>query len=298
MTVLFEQLGLLFMFLILGFVFGKSRLIDSNHSKVLSSVCVYLFLPCTIFKSFARGFTPSYIKGNYIMILASAAVLLVLVAFAYFFSKILSKDEYERKVFRYSIIIPNYGYMGYALAEGVFGAAGLLDTIVFGIPVSLYIYTFGYCMLTNTKLTPKRLLNPITMAIVVGIIFGLSEIQLPHILNTFVDKSSACMSPVCMLLTGLCISEFDMKKMFGDIRVYIICIISLLVIPLSVMGVFKLFGNESLVRAATVLYAMPCGLNTIVFAKLVGEDSSIGAKLALISNLMCCLTIPLCLSLI
>jgi len=159
MTVLFEQLGLLFMFLILGFVFGKSRLIDSNHSKVLSSVCVYLFLPCTIFKSFARGFTPSYIKGNYIMILASAAVLLVLVAFAYFFSKILSKDEYERKVFRYSIIIPNYGYMGYALAEGVFGAAGLLDTIVFGIPVSLYIYTFGYCMLTNTKLTPKRLLK-------------------------------------------------------------------------------------------------------------------------------------------
>ena len=101
-----------------------------------------------------------------------------------------------------------------------------------------------------------------------------------------------------MLLTGLCISEFDMKKMFGDARVYIICVISLLVIPLSVMGVFKLFGNEGLVRAATVLYAMPCGLNTIVFAKLVGEDSSIGAKLALISNLMCCLTIPLCLSLI
>lgn len=298
MTDLFEQLGLLFMFLLLGFVFGKTHLVNIGHTKILSNICVYLFLPCTIFKSFSRGFTPEYIKGNYVMILVSLAILVVLVTFAHFFSGVLTKDEYERKVFKYSIVIPNYGYMGYALAEGVFGAAGLLDTIVFGIPVSLYIYTFGYCMLTNTKLTPKRLLNPITMAIAVGIVFGLAEIQLPAVLNTFVEKASGCMSPVCMLLTGMCISEFDLKKMFGDIRIYIIGLISLLIIPLSVTGFLKLFGNEGITRAAAVLYSMPCGLNTIVFAKLVGEDSSTGAKLALISNIMCCVTIPLCLSFI
>lgn len=298
MTVLFEQLGLLFMFLIIGYAFGKSGIIDTKHTKILSNICVYLFLPCTTLKAFARGFTPSYIKNNYVMIFVSVAILAVLVTFAYFLSGALTKDEYERKVFRYSIVVPNYGYMGYALAEGVFGADGLLDVVVFAIPVSMYIYTFGYCMLTNSRVTPKRLLNPTSMAIVVGIILGLSGIGLPGVLDTFVEKSSSCMSPVCMLLTGMCISEFKLKEMFSDARVYVVCILSLLVIPISVCCLLKLFGMPSLTRAATVLYAMPCGLNTIVFAKLVGKDGSTGAKLALISNLMCCLTIPLCLSLI
>ena len=49
---------------------------------------------------------------------------------------------------------------------------------------------------------------------------------------------------------------------------------------------------------AVLMYAMPCGLNTIVFPKLVGEDCSTGATLALMSNLLAVITIPLCISLL
>jgi len=42
-----------------------------------------------------------------------------------------------------------------------------------------------------------------------------------------------------------------------------------------------------------VLLAMPCGLNTIVFPKIVGEKCDIGAGLAFVSNIAACITIPL-----
>jgi predicted permease len=48
--------------------------------------------------------------------------------------------------------------------------------------------------------------------------------------------------------------------------------------------------------AAVMMACMPCGLNTIVFPKLVGEDCKIGARLALLTHLFSCFTIPVWLS--
>ena len=47
-----------------------------------------------------------------------------------------------------------------------------------------------------------------------------------------------------------------------------------------------------------LLYAMPCGLNTIVFPKMVGEDCRPGASMAMISTVACLLTIPLCMQIL
>lgn len=52
-----------------------------------------------------------------------------------------------------------------------------------------------------------------------------------------------------------------------------------------------------IVRIATLFYALPCGLNTIVFAKMVDADCSIGASLAFLSNIFACVTIPIVVSL-
>ena len=44
-----------------------------------------------------------------------------------------------------------------------------------------------------------------------------------------------------------------------------------------------------------MVLAMPCGMNTIVFPKLVGEDCKPGAALAFITTVLCIVTIPICL---
>ena len=57
----------------------------------------------------------------------------------------------------------------------------------------------------------------------------------------------------------------------------------------------KLLGFEELVLPALMVLAMPCGMNTIVFPKLVGEDCKPGAALAFITTILCIVTIPICL---
>ena len=63
----------------------------------------------------------------------------------------------------------------------------------------------------------------------------------------------------------------------------------------AMLLVLKLLGLNWLVLPALMVLAMPCGMNTIVFPKLVGQDCKPGAALAFITTLSCIATIPLCM---
>ena len=295
----FEQLGLLLAFMSIGYFFGKSGLIDHNHSKVLSVAGVYLFLPCTIFNSFSKNFTRDNLNVYAPLLIGSLLILLVLYFFARFTSGLFVREGYERKIFLYSMIVPNYGYMGYAMAEGLFGPVGLLELIIFSLPVSLYTYTLGFAMLTKRPISLKKLLNPVNVAVLLGVAVGLFSIQLPNVANLFLSKSAACMAPVSMLLAGLTVSQFNFKALLLNKKAYVMCALRLLVIPLAIFFVLRaITDNTVLIRTALLFYCMPCGMNTIVFPKLVDEDCSIGASLALLSNVLSMVTIPLCVALL
>lgn len=298
MLIILEQMGILFLFVIVGLAFGKKSIISPQQAKGLSALAVNLFFPCTIFKAFYSNFKlDNLVKYNTVIIL-SGIILVIVAISAHFISKIIAKESYEKKVYEYSLIVPNYAYVGYALAEGLFGTEGLLNMVICAMPVSVYIYTIGYGKLMKQTLSLKRLLNPAMITMVAGVIVGITGISLPNFIEVSVAKASACMAPIAMILTGLTISEFNIKEMLTDKKVYIITAIRLIIIPLFVMLVLKQFFSAEIVRCITLLYAMPCGLNTILFAKLVDENYKIGAKLAVVSNVFSIITIPIFLSLI
>lgn len=288
----FGQVFILFAFAAVGFILAKLSLVKPEHSGILSKLIVYVFFPCNVFKTFATSFDLEYIKDNYALLVVSLCAILVIGVSAFFASKLFSKDKYERCVFEYSLTIPNSGYLGYPLGEALLGAAGLMDMMLFAIPVQIYIYTYGYARLTKRTLSPKKLINSVTVSMALGIVFGLLEIDLPKIPLTFLNNASACVGPVSMLLAGIAISEFGVKLLFSENRAYILSAFRLVLIPLLVGGVAALAFGRGVGVIAALYYAMPCGLNTIVFAKAVDEPCRSGASLVFVSTLFACITIP------
>jgi predicted permease len=103
------------------------------------------------------------------------------------------------------------------------------------------------------------------------------------------------MSPVSMLLMGMVISQYKLRELLTIPQNYVIIAMRLVVIPCVVVAVLKLLKLEMLVLPTLMVLAMPTSMNTIVFSKLMGQDSKPGASMALISTILCCATIPLCL---
>ena len=298
MSIIIQQLLVLYIFLLLGFFFGKWKREQQNRMGILSFLLVNLFLPAKVFNTFSKNFTKSYITENGKTIIVSVSLLLFLVVFSLLIAKLLTKDKYEQKVYRYSLTLANYAYMGYALCESIFGESGLTDLILFCIPFAIYTYTFGYAMLTGNGKTLKKLLNPMTGAIILGIVFGLTGLELPNVLTSVLSSSSACVAPLSMLLVGITLSAFRVRELVCDIKAYILVAIRLLVIPATVFGLCKLFSLDFVIMPAVMMSCMPCGLNTIVFPKLINEDCLTGAKLAMLSHLFSVATIPLWLTLV
>ena len=298
MKIIIEQVLILFIFGAVGFMLAKLGIVKKEHSGVLSKLLVYVFLPANIVKTFAKNFTVGYLRANYLIVLVSLAIILLLCAVMHFTAKLFSRDGGERGIYEYSLIIPNFGYMGYAFAEALFGGSGLMDAMMLAIPMSVYTYTIGFCLLSGKRMSFKSLINPTMITLLVGMLIGITGLGgiMPDFAYNLLDKASVCMAPVSMLLAGIVISEFGIRRMLADARVYIITALRLFIVPMAIGGVLTLLSVQSyIIAAAVVLYAMPCGLNTIVFVRNAGGNCEIGAGLAFVSNIVAIVSIPVVL---
>ena len=257
---------------------------------------VNIFLPCKIFISLSENFSFGYLVIKWKTFIFSVFMLIFLHILSSILVRSIGKTNYEKKVYEYSLTISNYAYMGYALIENIFGNKALADMIFFCIPFAIYTYTIGYLKLTENKICVKKLLNPMTFAILSGIFFGACVIELPYIIQKVTQLSSACSGPISMLLTGMVLSTFRVRDLLMHFRDYIIILFRLVLIPLSVFFICKLSDYNDVLRTALFVTAMPTGLNTIVFAQNTKNPPDIGARLAFLSHLFSCITIPIWLS--
>lgn len=297
MSIVFEQVLVLFAFAAVGYALAKCGVVKSGHADLLSKLLVYVFLPASVFKTFSQNCTVAYVGENYALILASFAIVLSLMLLARLGTYLFCRRSPERGVYEYSVMTPNFGYMGYAMAEALFGAAGMMSAMMFAIPMSVYVYTFGYMLLSGKRATLKNLLNPMMLSLLLGALSGVTGLgaHIPAFAYTLLGSAGACMAPVSMLLVGIVISEYKLLDLFRRPAVYVVTVVRLLAVPFAVGAILLLFKNEFVLRNAVLLYAMPCGLNTVVFVKNAGGDCRPGAALALVSNILGCLTIPIVL---
>lgn len=316
MLIVFSKIIVLFAFISFGFIFTKLKKITPEHVKILSSLLVNLFLPFMVFKSFSRDFTVEYIKGKYPLLIACTVIVVVIYIISVFIARLFeNKNKYNRDIYIYTFTVPNFGAVGYALAaalpvmiSGEMVSGGYKsDVIVFSIPLCVFTYTVGISLLTKTKLNLKGLLNPIIFAMVLGSIFGLGGFSFPtfevagvdvDIISDILTHGENCVAPLGMMIVGITIAEYKFSDILGNLKIYIASLLRLIVIPLALGGVITILINFGIVGKDVLFctlccYAMPCGMNTVVFPKLISEDCRIGAGTAVISNSLCIITIPI-----
>ncbi len=292
-----SQLMILFVFILCGVLVGRAKKISREKSSIISVLLVNVFLPAKIFLNFSKQCTLSYFMDSYPTLLVSTALLLLLVLVSLGISGLLTKNEYERKVYRYSFAISNYAYLGYVFVENTLGEEALTDMILFCIPFAFYTYTFGYSLLSRQSSSWKKLINPMTISIVLGMLFGMCNFQLPVFLLNALGFASDCSGPLSMIVTGLVIASFSAKELLPNGKTIIFAAIRLIALPAFLLGICVACEwiaplPRAVYPAAVIMGCMPCGLNTIVFPSLVGEDCRMGARFVLLTHVLCLATIP------
>ena len=293
MKAVFDQVLVLILFFALGwFLTGRGKIRDEQAGALSASV-VYVFLPCTMLRTFAANCTAAYLRERYAMLLVGAGVILLLIPGAMFVSRKMSRDRYTQGIFEYILVSPSYAYIGYELCRALFGEAHLMDMMVFTIPASiLYTYSIGYCRIMDKPISLKYLMNPIIWAICAGACIGVSGVKLPGAAVILLDKAAGCTGPVGMLAAGTAMARYRVREVLQDKLSGILVAFRLVIIPALAALVLRAVGLRDYVLPAVMMLSTPVGTNAVIFPRMIGGECRSAASALLLSHVFCLLTIP------
>lgn len=292
------KVGMLLIFIGIGYFLRWHHDLPDDAGRVLSLLCTLVFLPAYFITNLSKNITMEVLEekarlvGYGAIFVVSAILLSFLLSIA--FNK---KDKIERNSLIYAFAIPNYGYFGYPVIEGVFGSAMLADVMVFLIPLSLTAHSVGYALFIGDKKIPlkKILLTPIFVSLVISICLGLSGIVLPVFLDSALRGLANCMSPCSMLLAGFMLGKFPLKDLLKGWRPYVYSAIRLIGIPLIFGAILMACNMKGQYLMMPLLVAgIPLGLNLVVYPESQGYErqASENAKLCFVSYLLALLVLP------
>ena len=228
-------------------------------------------------------------------------ITVAVILLALLFSKIMGRNDLEKRTIVYAFTISNYVYFGYPLIESVFGPELLSDVIVYTIPSAIAANSVFYMILSGqTKFSWKRIFtSPLILAPFIGSALGLSGIKLPTVVAEVLSSCGGCMSPVSMLLMGFILGKLRITEAFTDGRSYIMSLIRMVVIP-GIFGVaMYCIGLRGIYFLIPLLVlSMPIGVNIVVFPESCGIDARDNAKTVFLSYILAAGILPLTFSLI
>ena len=190
---------------------------------------------------------------------------------------------------RYALICSNAGFLGNPIAEGLYGATGLMLASIYLIPQRIMMWSEGiavYSGISDKKETVKKVVtHPCVLACMIGLVLLLTQADLPPVILTPVQTIGRCNTALSMMVIGMILAEINIKDLV-DKTVVLYTIQRLVVIPLLIYVILTLLPVSPLVRGLSViLAAMPAGATTSMLASRYDRDPVFATKLVVFSTL-------------
>ena len=300
-STILDQMLFLFLCMLVGFTLNRTRILPPDADVVISRLENYAFVPALVINSFRTYCTAANLGGNAGALGGSVVCVAIYIAFGLVLAPRFARNDGEVGIYRYAIAVTNFGFMGNSLVQALMGDEALFRYLIMTLPANVFAFSAGIIWMTAGKkrFSPRMLVNPLFLSMLIGMVLGLTRCPLPGFLTKALDGCAACFSPLAMVLTGYVVGKYDIPGLFKRKPVYVLCALRLVILPLLCLAVCKLLKVPGDITSLLVIFsAMPLGLNTIVFPAAYGGDETLGASMAVISNLVGLATVPLVLSLV
>ena len=273
--------------MIVGLIIRKLGIVGVEARKDLTNLVINIVLPCNIITSFITRLSTDLLRECVTIFLVSVGVQ----AFSVIYGKVLyRKESPDRSMnLRYGIICSNAGFLGNPIAEGLYGATGLMLASIYLIPQRIMMWSEGiaiYSGISDKKETVKKVIShPCVLACLIGLILLLTQAIIPEVILTPIQTIGRCNTALSMMVIGMILAEINIKEIV-DKAVILYSLQRLVIIPLIIYVVLTILPASHLVRGLSViLAAMPAGATTSMLASKYDRDPVFATKLVVFSTL-------------
>ena len=277
-----------------GYTLCRIHILKPSDRKIFSESVIRLFLPCSIISSFNIGMDSDTLRDFLLTLAVSSAIML----FCAFLARVLyNRESSEKKaIMQYATVCSNAGFLGNAVAEGVYGDMGLLYGQIYLIPVRIVLWTAGVSYFEKNTDSGSKLKKILTHPCIVAMFIGLLRMILQIPLYAGIDKTlvslGRCSTPLIMLSLGMILAETGFGNMFRK-DIIRFSFIRLIMIPAAVFAACRICHLDSFITGlAVLLTAMPAGSTTSVLAETYHSDVEFAAKIVIATTILSVLLLP------
>lgn len=291
---LFSLQILMFVEMAIGYLVCKFGIVKASDRSVLSKLTINVFLPASIINAFNMEMTEEILACFVQIFLVSIAIQIFCTLLAKFaFNKV---DDDKKPVMQYATVCSNAGLLGNPVAEGIYGAQGLLYGQIYLIPLRIIMWTAGVSFFAekgNGKSVIKTILtHPCIIALMIGLVRMGFQIPFPSALNSILSSLGKCATPMIMLFLGMILYSVGFKTMISKDNV-MFSILRLIIIPALVLaGCMMVKLDPMVVGLSVILAAMPAGSTTAVLADQYHRSVEFAANCVVLSTILSIALLP------
>ena len=292
---IFRQTIIMLILILTGVLCAKTKIIGTEANKDLSKFVLQVINPVVIFMAYQSEYRPELAKNLLITFGLSVLSFIIMIVLAYVLVR--RKDKRETEIERFSLIYSNCGFMGIPLVDALFGDEGVFYLTAFITVFNIFVWTHGIILISgekNIKNIVKVLRSPTIISIVLGLLCFFARIRIPAVPAQALTFIKEINTPMAMIVSGVTMADTDILKLVKNLRVYLICILRLLVIPIAVVGVLSVFNIDSkvmltIIAASAAPPAAMCTLHCIRY----GKNSVYSSEIFTAGTIFSIATLPL-----
>ena len=299
-SILTAQIGMFVIYMLAGVILIRTRVMNRENLEVISKFVIKLALPVMIFINTVNGVERktlfhslsifSDLRGIYVyMSVFYSATYLV------FFFHLHGN---HRQLYSAMSVFGNVGFMGIPIVTSIYPENGMLYICVFTIIDQLMLWTAGVRLTSGTdsqknRFDFRKLINPVTVSILLAVICVLTGIRLPEVLNNSLQKIGQTATPLAMIYLGGVFACIDVLKNIRRLDYYGIVILKMLLFPLFFYVLLGYLPVSSEIRTTMALTsAMPVMSSVVMMANTYGSDGDYAMGGILVTTICSVFTLP------
>ena len=293
-----SQLISLFLMMFAGFIVARAGIVTPDFRKRLSTFTLSTAGPCIILSSVLES------ESNPMDMIGAVGMavffFVIMCVFAAIIVRVLRISQQERGLDQLMLIFTNVGFMGLPVIQSIYGTTGVALLSMFILIFNIFFFSYGVLLISSSATFNWRsLCNPCIFAAVLGLFFGVTGWHLPSTIENTLSSIGAMNTPLAMIVIGASVAHSDIRKALTSKRMYRVCLLSMLLMPLLVLGAVMFLPVDPMLAGISVLLAaMPIAGNCGMISDRYTPDDMTASHCVMVSTMMSGFTLPLVCALI
>lgn len=294
--VLLQQMGILFVYMMIGYVACKKEYFDQEFGKKLSWLVVNVANPMLAISAVVNNEEQIAKKDFYVTVLLAICFYAFFLILAQILPRLIGVQKSDIGVYKMMTTFNNIGFMGFPVIAAAYGNGALIYAVPFSIMFNILCYTWGIQTLCGggEKGNWKRIINIGTISGIISIVLFFMQIPVPKMICSLSAGLSNLTGPLSMLVIGISIAAMELKDLFTDVKLLKFALIKLLAVPVAAMLlVCQIIDNRLICEVFLVMMATPPASMCAMLSQQYGGDYELAAKGVALTTILSVVTMPI-----